>query len=61
VLLLCYGMERNKNRRDYMLRVLMNPKEKRLLEELVRETGLSASNVVRQAIRAEAKRTKRAA
>jgi Ribbon-helix-helix protein len=54
-------MERPRNRRDYMLRVLMNPKEKRLLEDLVKETGLSASNVVRQALRAEAKRTKRAA
>lgn len=54
-------MERTKNRRDYMLRVLMNDKEKRILETLVKETGLSASNVVRQAIRAEAKRQARAA
>ena len=47
--------------REFMLRVRMSRKEKRLLEGLIKETGLTASHVVRQAIRAEAKRAKRAA
>jgi predicted DNA-binding protein len=54
-------MERTTDGRDFMLRVRMSRKEKRMLEDLIKETGLTASNVVRQAIRAEARRAKRAA
>jgi hypothetical protein len=54
-------MERLLDNRDYMLRVRMSRKEQQMLKELIKETGLTASNVVRQAIRAEVRRIKRAA
>ena len=61
MLVMCYIMERLRDSRDFMLRVRMNSKERKMLESIVKETGLSASNIVRQLVRAEVKRVRRAA